>query len=379
MSVKQQYPVNPDRNVPWNTLPDLPLDPEVWETISVYKQLAKAKEAIGKLQGRSIALPDPSVLITIITLQESRDSSAIENIFTTNDELFQAYTQSAKEPVKGPAKEVLYYREAMWEGINFIEKNQKFTREYFVNLYRIVKNTNDGIRPPVAKVYISKSGSLQSFQKETLYTPPRGEGIVEEKLDNLASFVNDDERYNIDPLLKMAMAHFQFEAIHPFRDGNGRVGRLFNIHLLIQKKVLDYPILYLSKFLIEQRQRYYDGLAGVSQRGDWQEWILFLLSALEHTAEFSYQLLNQLVEMKQDILEYIRQKTSIRNPDQLVDMIFSNPYTKVAHFVDNHIYAEKTARDYLNELTELGILEKKVIRGHHYYLNSELYRLIEEV
>lgn len=214
---------------------------------------------------------------------------------------------------------------------------------------------------------------------QVIYTPPRGQAIIREKLDNLVNFVNDDEQYKMDHLLKMAIAHFQFEAIHPFRDGNGRSGRIFNIHYLTSKGLLDFPILFLSKYILDHKDDYYSGLMGISQRGNWKKWILFMLSATENTSNNTFHKINDIVSVKDSILEYIKKDDrKFRNPENLVEFLFTQPFIKVKHLVDAGIYAENTARDDLNKLCEMQVLEKKEIDGHHYYLNLELNRILSE-
>ena len=211
------------------------------------------------------------------------------------------------------------------------------------------------------------------------YTTPRGEGIIESKLDNLINFVNDDEKYKIDPLIKMAIAHFQFEAIHPFRDGNGRTGRIFNIHFLTKKDLLDLPILFFSRYIMDNKDDYYSGLMGVSQRGDWKTWILYMLRAVEVTSNITYQKINSILASKESMLNYIKTTNKkIRKPEQLVDMLFTQPYIKVKHLTDAKMYSESTARDYLNNLSEMRVLEKKSIEGRHYYLNQQLFQILSE-
>jgi len=370
------YTVNPDRNKPWNDLPGLPVDERNYKTIEIYEQLGKAKEALALLAGRSVAIPNPSVLINTITLQEAKDSSAIENVFTTDDELYKAYSENKNETeVPGPVKEVLRYREALWAGFRYLNQKKQFDRDYFIQLYREIKEKHDGIRPPFARTHIRMGGSGPNAGKP-VYTPPRGKGVVEEKLDNLVEFLNDDSIHPQEPLLKMAIAHFQFEAIHPFHDGNGRAGRILNIHIITHKGLLEYPVLYLSRYIIENKQEYYETLAGVSQRGDWQSWILFMLRAIESTSRLTYNKVNQIIDAKEQVLQIIENETSIRRPAQLAEAIFSQPFTKVNHLTDSGIYAENTARNYLNELAELGLLQKEEIKGRHYYRNRELQEIL---
>ena len=376
MSDKHLYTVNPDRNEPWNELPLLPIPEELYKTVEVYEQLGRAKEALALLAGRSIAIPNQALLINSITLQEAKDSSAIENVFTTDDDLYKAYSENKSDDlVSGATKEVLRYREALWLGYEYLQEKSNFDADYFIRLYRVIKETGDGIRPPFARTYIRRGGSGPNAGKP-VYTPPRGKGVVEEKLENLVRFLNDDTIPPAEPLLKMAIGHFQFEAIHPFRDGNGRAGRILNIHYITKAGLLEFPILYLSRYIIENKDEYYELLAGVSQRGDWESWLLYMLRAVESTSRLTYQKVNDILETREAILETIGQETDIRRPEQLVDAIFSQPYTKVNHLTDRGIYAENTARNYLNELADLGIVEKKEIKGRHYYLNLELQQIL---
>ncbi len=371
------YLINPDRTVPWNNLPELPIDNDYYEQVDVLKRLGEAKAALGRLQGRSIAIPNQAVLINSISLQEAKASSAIENIFTTDDELYKAFSEEVNSLAvqQGPAKEVLNYREALWQGFEYLQ-HSGFNNQYLVNTYQIVTQYTDGIRTPIAQTYIKQGGAGPNAGKP-FYTPPRGKGIVEAKLDNLLSFLNDDETFNTDPLIKMAIAHFQYEAIHPFRDGNGRSGRIMNIHYLTKKGLLDYPILYLSRYILEHKDDYYAGLAGVSQRGDWKTWLLFMLSAVESTSNNTYYKINDIISAKDAILHATIEENILR-PEPLVDALFTQPFTKVKHLTEKGLYAENTARKYLDRLTEMGVLEKRTLQGNVYYLNSELYRILSE-
>lgn len=375
MSNEVLYRVNADRSKPWNDLPELPIAEQLYRNVEVLEALGNAKEALARLHGRSTAIPNQGLLINSISLQEAKESSAIENIFTTDDDLYKAYSENPSEQIEGPAKEVLRYREALWKGHHYLEEKGEFDREYFIRIYRTIKQTNDGIRPSFAQVYIRQGGSGPNAG-QPLYVPPRGEGVVEKKLDNLIEFINDDETVSIDPLLKMAIAHFQFEVIHPFRDGNGRTGRVFNVHYLVKKGLLDLPILYLSRYIHQHKDNYYATLAGISQRGDWQQWLLFMMKAVEVTSNLTFQKINDIISTRDAMLEEIEKNAVIRRPDQLVQKIFMQPFTRVKHLTEDGTYAENTARNYLNKLGEIGILEKKTIQGHHYYLNQELYRIL---
>ncbi|MEP0984869.1 Fic family protein [Ekhidna sp.] len=372
------FNINPDRNKPWNDLPNLPIHQDLYRTVDILEQLGNTKSALGRLHGRSVAIPNQGILINSISLQEAKASSEIENIFTTDDELYQAYSEEGEEAnIKGAPKEVLRYREALWVGHQHLKQHEVFDLDYFIKVYRIVKQTNDGLRPPSAHIYI-KQGGTGPNAGTAIYTPPRGKAILEQKIQNLAEFVNDDEKYPVDPLIKMAIAHYQFEVIHPFRDGNGRAGRIFNINILTQKGLLDLPILFLSRYIIDHKNDYYSLLASVTQRAMWERWILFMLKAVEVTANLTFDKINDILAAKEGIMASIESDTKIRKPELLVQMIFTQPLTKVSHLTDAKIYAENTARNYLNELVDLGILEKRMISGHHYYLNLELYRILSD-
>jgi Fic family protein len=371
------YPVNPDRAIPWNNLPELPIEDTLYKTVEIFEQLANAKAALGRLQGRSIAIPNQGLLINSISLQEAKASSAIENIFTTDDELYKAFSEQRVEQADGAPKEILRYREALWQGYDYLKDKEVINEDYFKLIYQQVNQTKDGIRPPIAQVFIRQGDSGPNAGKPA-YTPPRGVGIIEAKLINLLNFMNDDVKYAVDPVLKMAIGHFQFEAIHPFRDGNGRTGRIFNIHYLTHKGLLDYPILFLSKYIMDHKDDYYSGLMGVSQRGDWKTWILYMLKAVEVTSNITYHKINNIISAKEAIQQAIISYTDITRPESLVNVIFTQPLTRVKYFTEQRLYAENTAKKYLNQLVDMGILERKIIQGNHYYLNLELYRILKD-
>ncbi len=381
MSVKKIYQINPNRLVPWNDLPLLPIDESLYRQPEILEQLGEAKAAIAKLQGRSVIIPNQGLLINTICLQEAKASNEIENIFTTDDDLYKAFSE--KESLldidkNKSSKEVLRYREALWTGHHYLTNKTGFDLNYFIKIVQEVKQTKDKLRPPFIETIIKQAGTDINSGK-VIYTPPRGKNIIETKMANLIDFANDDVKYKIDTLLKMAILHYQFEAIHPFRDGNGRAGRIFNIHYLTHKGLLDYPILFLSKYIIENKEDYYAGLTGVTNRGDWKNWLLYMLRAVEKTSLITFQKINDIIKAKENILDYIiKEEKKIRKPEQLIEKLFEQPFTKVKHLQDAKIYAEGTARDYLNRLTEIGVLEKKIIEGAHYYLNIELYNILSE-
>lgn len=368
-------PINPDRTKPWNNLPLLPPVENQFQNVEVYEKLVKARASLAELKGRAAVIPNQTMLINTISLQEAKASSEIENIFTTEEELYKAFSKANPESVKGPAKEVLRYREALWRGFNELRKKERFDLDYVINVFREIKDTNQGIRHHSIPTLIRKGGdSIGSG--EIVYTPPRGEGILEEKLNNLLDFLNDDEKYNYDPLLKMAIAHYQFEAIHPFSDGNGRTGRIINIHYLTKKGLLDLPIFYLSGYIIRNKNEYYAYLGGVSQRGNWKDWILYMLNAVEITAKNTLALVNDIKALEEAIDKRIYNEARQVYSERLITSIFSQPYCTVNSLVEFKVGAEKTVRKRLNKLAEMGILEKKEEQGHHFYINTELFNLL---
>lgn len=373
------YKINPDRNKPWNELPNLPIDESIYRTTDIYEKLGNAKAALARLHGRSVVIPNQGLLINTISLQEAKASSEIENIFTTDDELYKAYSENPEnEKINKSSKEVLRYREALWKGYELLKSTNQFSIDYFIELFQEIVQTKDDIRLEFNNTTIKQGGTGPNSGK-VIYTPPKGKALITDMLKNLIDFVNDDDTYKIDPLIKLAIAHFQFEAIHPFRDGNGRTGRIFNIHILINKGLLDLPILFLSKYIIQHKEDYYKGLMGVSQRGDWKTWIMYMLDSIEQTANDTYNKINEIVASKEAILSFIQTEAkSIKKKEELVNILFSQPYIKVKTLQEKKIYSEITARDYLNKLAALKILEKKTIEGHHYYLNTELYRILSE-
>ena len=372
------YLINPDRTLPWNKLPELPIEPTFYQMVEIYEQLGNAKAALGRLQGRSIAIPNQGMLINSISLQEAKASSAIENIFTTDDELYKAYSEENQlDLLRAPEKEILNYREALWEGHEYLQNGNAIDIGYFERIYRIVGQFNDGIRSPIAQIYIKQGGSGPNAGKAH-YTPPRGQGVVEAKMQNLIDFLNDDLQFPLDPLLKMAIGHFQFEAIHPFRDGNGRTGRIFNIHYLTQKGLLDYPILFMSRYIVENKEDYYAGLSGITQRGNWKDWLLYMLKTVEVTANLTYDKINDIIAAKDAILDAIEKGGGFSRPELILNAIFTQPFTRVKHLTGRGFYAENTARKYLDRLCDMGILEKRMISGNAYYLNLELYRILSE-
>lgn len=369
------YAINPNRDVPWNGLPPLPPGEEYYRTIPITEKLVGARIALASLKEQCENLPNPGIMVSTISLQEAKESSAIENIFTTNDELYRAFTDQQK--VTGPAKEVMNYREAIFQGFQTLQ-NRPFNKELIIDIYQTIKDESDGVR--ANEVHIAGFNSVTQ-ERTRIYTPPLGKFIIEEKLDQLIEFLLDDEKYPVDPIIKMIMGHAQFESIHPFKDGNGRTGRALNVLFLTTKQVLHDPILYLSRRINRTRDDYYKYLANVTRAGDWASWINYMLDVVRMTAYDTYDKVAEINKSMQ-LLLHSEVVTQIKKPHLIVEKIFTQPFTTVKHISkqDNPdgIYSNVTARHYLDILTKATVLKKISISGNHYYKNVKLTEILEQ-
>ncbi len=363
-----------DRNIPYNSLPDLPPAETFYKDASVNQKLTEASRKLAELKGIASMLPNQSIFVNTIALRAAKASSAIENIFTTDDELYRALTYQEEDYIQGPAKEILHYREALWKGYAEISKAGKLTVDAIIEIYRQVKQTRDGIRPYEAEIVIKKRG-WGSLIGETIYTPPRGKGVVEKMLNDLVDFLNDDELFPFDPLMKMAMAHYQFEAIHPFRDGNGRAGRIICLLYLIQKGLLELPILYMSAYILQNKDRYYFNLSNVTGTQSWREWLLFMMEAVIQTSEYTIYKINQiraLISKTEDII--MNRKPAVAKIE--IPKLFEQPYIRPKNLLSEKIKSVNTAKKYLTELEELGFLTKSKIGKEYVWFNTELMDIL---
>ena len=364
-----------DRNTPFNNLPLLPPAEDKVVTISILKSLNRANKALAELKGTAKKLPNQSMLVNTISLREAKASTEIENIFTTDDELYKALTIDEKE-LKGGAKEVLFYRQAIWTGFNEINKKGQFDLELLLKIYQQIQQVNDGIRPDQSHTVIKKRGS-GLIDDSVVYTPPRGEEIIKQKLKNLFDYINDDQLYPEDPLIKLAISHYQFEAIHPFRDGNGRTGRILAIVLLLQKQLIDVPILYLSAFIIQQKDDYYYLLNRVTTTESWEKWIIYILKAVEETSLYTIAKIEEIDTLFNRTYELVK-KNYPKIRKEVIEQIFEQPYISPKNLVGEHIKSLNTAKKYLNQMQELGIMIPKKISREVIYLNVDLYNLLSE-
>ena len=366
-----------DRNIPFNDLPSLPPPQEVEGDREILKKLVKASRALATFSANAQRLPNPYMLVNTIALQEAKTSTAIENIFTTDDELYKAISETAQEEKANPAtKEVLKYREALWEAYQQLQQNNSITLDMVIQVFRQIKESAAGLRPPQSQVVI-RQGQGEFRTGEVVYTPPRGEEIVEGLMKNLLEYLNDDTAYPTDPLLKMCIAHYQFEAIHPFQDGNGRTGRILNLVYLVQKGLLSQPVLYLSKYIIVNKDDYYYNLAAVTQRGAWKSWILYMLDAVEKTATMTNELINAVVGQMEATLE--QGKKHIKwYTKEVNEALFLQPYSRQKIIGDA---VGKTSRTtltkYIDQLVQAKILTPKKDGTEIYYLNDDLIRILQ--
>lgn len=356
------------KDQPYNSLPLLPPLIEL-ETKDILKAAIEANKSLAELKGIAKTIPNQSILISTLPLQEAKLSSEIENIATTNDRLYEAFASNSNN-YDPQTKEVLRYREALWEGYNELKKNGLLTTNLFVEIYRRINGTDAGIRnTPGTKIKNSKG--------EILYTPPEGENIIREKLKNLEVFIHDNED-KIDPLIKMALIHYQFEAIHPFTDGNGRTGRIINVLYLIQQKQLELPILYLSRYIIENKNIYYELLRNVTENKHWQPWIIYMLNSIKETSEKTADKIIQIKELfEKTVIESKKKLPSKVYSKELLELIFEQPYSKVEFVVNTGIAKRQTAAEYLKELEKIKILKSRKVGKEVLYLNVKLYELLQ--
>ena len=363
-----------ERTSPFNQLPLLPPEDGKIYDKEVLLLLAKAHRSLGKLDGISRKLPNPLMLVNTISLQEAKSSSEIENIFTTDDELYKAISTTDTR-ISPTAKEVLRYRASLWTGVEHITKHDHIDLQTIIRIYQNIKQTQTGIRSEHSNVRILKGGkSITSG--EVVYTPPKGDDILNKLLNNLLIFLNNEKKYNLDPLLKMAIGNYQFEAIHPFPDGNGRTGRILNTLILMNKGLLSHPILYLSKYIINNKDRYYHYLNGVSSRGDWKRWLLYMLTAVDETANYTVMKIEEITQQFEATRAHIEKH--IPNLDfAVIEAIFTQPYIKAIHLVSDKIKSRNTAKKYLDQLSNIQVLELKHIGNEIVYINNDLVRILE--
>jgi len=355
------------KTVPYNELPPLPPRSNL-ETTVIHRKTISASRALAKLNGAITNLPNPQLFLDTIHLQEAKASSEIENIITTNDELYQSIIADKK--FDNPAsKEVISYKNALWYGLKQLESKPFLTTNLCIEIMRRIKENNSGIRTILGT-------KLSNAKGDVIYTPPTGENVIREMLGQLEKFIHTEDE--LDPLIKMALIHYQFEAIHPFSDGNGRTGRILLLLYLKMSGLLDIPAIYLSEYIINNKADYYLRLRGVTEREDWESWIIYMLDMIEITAQKGLNRLQEVTVLMQKMSDEIKAVLPKIYTKELVEMLFKLPYTKRQHFIDADFGTPKTVGNYLIALEEAGFLTSVRVGKEKLYLNYRLMGILEE-
>ncbi len=351
--------------IPYNNLPPLPKD---LDQAPFWQEIADAHRFLGELKGYCHKLPNPELLLSTIVIQESIDSSAIENIVTTQDAMFMSLTTpSGSAPAA--VKEVLSYRDAMYEGWEFWKSRPFLTTNLAIRIYQTIKSTKAETRTtPGTALRNASTGSV-------IYTPPEWE-LVRDKLNDWEKFANEPQP--IDLLVALAMQHYQFEAIHPFTDGNGRTGRVLNNLFLMTHGLLDIPILYLSRFIMRNKPEYYQLLTGVTSQGAWDPWIRYLLRGISETAQFTLNKIRDISALKDQTLDQLQGLSQKIPARQLNDLLFTHPYVKTQLLEEKGIAKRTAASRYLNTLTASGVLESRQEGRGVYYVNQKLLDILRD-
>ncbi|MDD5158234.1 Fic family protein [Sulfurimonas sp.] len=346
---------------------NLPLTQTI-ETPKVLKKAISANRALANLNGVARIIPNSAILINSLVLQEAKDSSEIENIITTHDELYRATLDI--ESVTNEAKEVQNYKEALLKGFALVKENRLLLKKHIIEIQGVLEKNDAGVRKQAGT-------NLKNAQTgEVIYIPPQDYETIQELLTNLENYINEPN--DIDPLINMAIIHHQFESIHPFYDGNGRTGRIINILYLILNELLDIPVLYLSRYIITHKADYYRLLQEVRTEDKWEEWILYMLEAVEQTSLETIEPINNISDLMIKTQDKISQDLPKIYSKDLVEILFMHPYTKIEFLVDRLNITRKTASKYLNELENIGILENIQIKNSKFFINIELFNLLRK-
>ena len=354
-------------------LPDLP-PPVDLETVPVLKALAEANRALAELKGRAATLPNPAILIDTLSLQEARASSEIENIVTTQDELFQA-DLFPDNPQSPDAKEVARYRDALRLGYARMQQaDGLLTNNTIIEMFRLLKQRTGGFRQTPGTALLNEATG------ERVFIPPQSGDEIVRHMTALERYINDPEGCTLDPLIRMALIHHQFESIHPFPDGNGRIGRILNVLYLTKTGLLDIPILYLSRHITGTKDEYYRLLQAVRDEGAWEAWVLYMLRAVAETSVTTLHLLEGMRSQMQGMKQRMRADLPKRYSQDLLNNLFRHPYTRIEYVQnDLNLKSRQTAATILDELAEAGFVEKFKAGRNNYYVNTALVRLFVDV
>ena len=355
------------------SIPSLPL-PYDLETKEVLKQLNRANRKLAELKGVAQTIPNERILISSLTLQEAKDSSEVENIVTTQDNLYRAGLDPSHQFINAATKEVLFYREAINEGFRMVRNKDILTLNDIKHVQEILEQNTAGFRTtPGTQLKRENDGAV-------IYTPPQDGMAIIRYMSNLEQFINDDHLSQLDPLIKMAIIHHQFESIHPFYDGNGRTGRIINILYLVITGLLDLPILYLSRYITHNKGEYYRLIQAIRDKNtdnaaEWEAWILFMLKGVEVTAEDTISLVKNIGRLMAEYKNIIRPDFGSKYNHELLNGLFYHPYTKIDHVVANMQVSRQTASKYLDRIVALGLLKKEKMGKENYYINTRLMNL----
>lgn len=352
-------------DTPYNELPPLPPNGDL-ETKPIMRKVIRASRALSELNGALRNLPNPTLFLDTIHLHEAKSSSEIENIVTTNDDLYRDMV--ADQKMGNPAvKEVLRYKKALWIGLERIEQRPFITTNLCVDIVQCIKSNTAGIRSTPGTVLANSHG-------EVLYTPPSGESVIRDKMADLERFINESD--NLDPLIKMALLHYQFEAIHPFVDGNGRTGRILLFVYLKLTGLLTIPAIYLSDYIIRNKQSYYQLLRGVTEQQDWQPYVMYMLDMVEVTAQRALEQIHTITDLMESMSNQIKQQVPLAYSKELIEILFHLPYTKRQVLVDAGLGTLKTVGNYLSQLEEAGVLESEKLGKEKLYINKALLNIL---
>lgn len=355
-----------NQKIPYNDLPLLPPKADI-ETKNILRKTVSAGRALAQLNGTLINLPNPTLFLDTIYLQEAKASSEVENIITTNDELYKSLVADRKIE-NSATKEVLSYKEALWLGLEELKTKPFITTNLCIKIVQCIKQNKASIRNTAGTTLSNANG-------EVIYTPPSGEAIIREKLANLEKFINEDQ--TIDPLIKMAILHYQFEAIHPFSDGNGRTGRILLLLYLKLSGLLDTPAIYLSEYIIKNKIEYYKCLRDVTENNEWEAYILYMLDLIEETSTKGLKRLNKITAAIDKTASEIKKILPKVYSKDLIEILFRLPYTKRQHLIDENIGSLKTVGNYLIALEENGFLKSEKVGKEKLYLNPKLLEILE--
>lgn len=358
--------MNWDTEKPYQQLPVLPPKQDV-ETKAILKQCITARAALAELNQAARLIPNQAVLINTLPMLEAKSSSEIENIVTTMDKLFQ-YANDGNVP-DGATKEALRYRTALYEGYKALED-----RPLSTNTAIAICSQIKGTAMQVRRVPGTALANAQT--NKIIYTPPEGEGLLRDKLSNWEMFIHNE--LELDPLIRLAIAHYQFEAIHPFTDGNGRTGRIINSLYLIQEGLLSLPILYLSRYIIQNKQDYYRLLLSVTKHQNWEEWILFMIQGVEETARWTNSKIDSIVQLEKHTREYVKEKLPKIYSRELIEVLFEQPYCRIANLVEKNISKRQTASTYLKQLTEIGVLVDHGTGREKVFVHPKLMKILTQ-